>query len=116
MLNSSACYLFSSGGCKALSGWFPPPARELITDKEIGSRVVIREVINASPLVTTSLKVALTPGALPFEKLWDKFFQGHEGKFSVYVHASEDKQLHFSRYFINREIRSDKVCNIITHF
>lgn len=36
--------------------------------------------------------------------------QGHEGRFSVYVHASKDKPLHFSRYFINREIRSDKVC------
>ncbi|XP_052181585.1 glycosyltransferase BC10-like isoform X3 [Diospyros lotus] len=34
---------------------------------------------------------------------------GHEGKFSVYVHASKDKPVHFSRYFINREIRSDKV-------
>ncbi|KAG9160376.1 hypothetical protein Leryth_008783 [Lithospermum erythrorhizon] len=81
--NSSACYLFSSGGCKALSGWFPPPARELITDKEIASRVVIRELINASPLVTTSLKVALTPGALPFEMLWDKFFQVLWGRISM---------------------------------
>lgn len=37
-------------------------------------------------------------------------WQGHEGRFSVYVHASKDKPVHFSRYFINREIRSDKVC------
>lgn len=36
--------------------------------------------------------------------------QGHEGRFSVYVHASKDKPVHFSRYFINREIRSSSVC------
>ncbi|GER36665.1 Core-2/I-branching beta-1,6-N-acetylglucosaminyltransferase family protein, partial [Striga asiatica] len=34
---------------------------------------------------------------------------GHEGKFSVYVHASKDKPVHFSRYFFDREIRSDEV-------
>lgn len=38
-------------------------------------------------------------------------WQGHEGRFSVYVHASKDKPVHFSRYFINREIRSDTVCS-----
>lgn len=41
------------------------------------------------------------------------FSQGHEGKFSVYVHASKDKPVHFSRYFVNREIRSDKVSNFV---
>jgi len=37
------------------------------------------------------------------------FFQGHEGKFSVYVHASKTKPVHVSRYFVNRDIRSDPV-------
>lgn len=37
------------------------------------------------------------------------FWQGHEGRFSVYVHASKQKPVHFSRYFVDREIRSDKV-------
>ncbi|KAG9148254.1 hypothetical protein Leryth_012221 [Lithospermum erythrorhizon] len=110
--NSSACHVFSSGGCKALTSWLPPSPERELTDEEMASHVVIREVISA-PLVTRrSPKVAflfLTPGALPFEMLWDKFFQGHEGKFSVYVHASKVNPVHFSRYFINREIRSDKV-------
>lgn len=35
--------------------------------------------------------------------------QGHDGKFSVYVHASKDKPAHVSRYFVNRDIRSDQV-------
>lgn len=36
--------------------------------------------------------------------------QGHEGKFSVYIHASKEKPVHDSHYFLNREIRSDEVC------
>ncbi|PSR85261.1 Mediator of RNA polymerase II transcription subunit like, partial [Actinidia chinensis var. chinensis] len=110
--NSAACYVFSSNGCKGFSHWLPPaPVREF-TDDEIASRVVIRDILSAPPLESKNPKIAflfLTPGALPFEKLWDKFFHGHEGKFSVYVHASKDKPVHFSRYFVNREIRSDKV-------
>ncbi|KAL2554135.1 Core-2/I-branching beta-1 [Forsythia ovata] len=110
--NSAACYVLSSNGCEAISNWLPPaPAREL-TDDEIASRVVIRDILKTAPLISNNSKIAflfLIPGALPFEMLWDKFFQGHEGRFSVYVHASKDKPVHFSRYFINREIRSDKV-------
>ncbi|CAI9766014.1 unnamed protein product [Fraxinus pennsylvanica] len=110
--NSTACYVFSSHGCKALSNWLPPaPMREL-TDDEIASHVVIRDILSMHPSLSENSKIAflfLTPGALPFEKLWDNFFQGHEGRFSVYVHASKQKPVHFSRYFINREIRSDKV-------
>ncbi|GER36172.1 Core-2/I-branching beta-1,6-N-acetylglucosaminyltransferase family protein [Striga asiatica] len=110
--NSAACYLLSSHGCKALQNWLPPvPAREL-SDDEFASRVVIRDILAMHPNISANPKIAflfLTPGALPFERLWDKFFQGHEGRFSVYVHASKDKPVHFSRYFINREIRSSKV-------
>ncbi|XP_031275496.1 glycosyltransferase BC10-like [Pistacia vera] len=106
-----ACYMFSSRGC-ALTDWLPPvPVREL-TDEEIASRVVIRDILNTPPVRSKNSKIAflfLTPGPLPFEMLWDKFFHGHEGRFSVYVHASRDKPVHFSRYFINREIRSDQV-------
>ncbi|KAK6152170.1 hypothetical protein DH2020_014805 [Rehmannia glutinosa] len=76
--NSAACYVFSANGCKALQNWLPPaPAREL-TDDEIASRVVIRDILNMPPTMSASPKIAflfLTPGALPFEKLWDKFFQ-----------------------------------------
>ena len=42
---------------------------------------------------------------------FDCFYsQGHEGKFSVYIHASKERPVHYSRYFVNREIRSDEVC------
>lgn len=76
--NSAACYLFSSHGCNGMPSWLPPtPAREL-TDEEIAARVVIRDILNMPPAIPTTPKIAflfLTPGALPFEKLWDKFFQ-----------------------------------------
>lgn len=42
--------------------------------------------------------------------------QGHEGKFSVYIHASKETPVHYSRYFVNREIRSDEVCLLFILF
>ncbi|KAK9210374.1 hypothetical protein WN944_002744 [Citrus x changshan-huyou] len=87
-------------------------------------RLVIKETSN--PAQSKNPKIAsmfLTQGSLPFELLWDKFsmyvipvngtfchlWRGHEGRFSVYVHALRDKPVHLSRYFINREICSDQV-------
>ncbi|KAK8630282.1 hypothetical protein V6N13_079080 [Hibiscus sabdariffa] len=107
-----ACYVFSSRGCKARSVWLPPAPKREFTDEEIVSRVVVREILNTPPVQSKNPKIAfmfLTPGSLPFEKLWDMFFRGHEGRFSVYVHASQEKPVHESRYFLNREIRSSAV-------
>ncbi|EOA18758.1 hypothetical protein CARUB_v10007364mg [Capsella rubella] len=106
-----ACYMISSRGCKALADWLPPSLREY-SDDEIAARVVISEILSSPPVIRKNSKIAfmfLTPGTLPFEKLWDRFFQGHEGKFSVYIHASKERPVHYSRYFVNREIRSDEV-------
>ncbi|ESQ54224.1 hypothetical protein EUTSA_v10025381mg [Eutrema salsugineum] len=106
-----ACYMISSRGCKALADWLPPSLREY-SDDEIAARVVIREILSYPPVIRKNSKVAfmfLTPGTLPFERLWNRFFQGHEGKFSVYIHASKERPVHYSRYFVNREIRSDEV-------
>ncbi|KAG4167658.1 hypothetical protein ERO13_A13G209100v2 [Gossypium hirsutum] len=109
---SAACYVFSSRGCKVLTNWLPPsPTREL-SDEEIASQVVIRDILSNPPVQSKNPKIAfmfLTPSSLPFEKLWDMFFRGHEGKFSVYVHASKGKPVHVSHYFLNRDIRSDEV-------
>lgn len=71
-----ACSVFSARGC-TLTDWLPPdPVREL-TDEEIASRVVIRDILNTPPVQSKNSKIAflfLTPGPLPFEMLWDKFF------------------------------------------
>ncbi|KAK1420872.1 hypothetical protein QVD17_22799 [Tagetes erecta] len=108
---SSACYIFSASGCQTLSSWLPPSVREL-SDDEVAARVVISNILNTPPMKSKNPKIAfmfLSVGSLPFEKLWDKFFQGHEGRFSIYIHASRDKPVHSSSYFVNREIRSGKV-------
>ncbi|KAI4380571.1 hypothetical protein MLD38_006748 [Melastoma candidum] len=108
---SGACYMLSSRGCKALSDWLPPSVREY-SDEEVASRVVIKDILSIPPTQSKNPKIAfmfLSTGSLPFEKLWDKFFQGHEGRFAVYVHASKEKPVHVSRYFINRDIRSEQV-------
>ncbi|QHO38277.1 hypothetical protein HN51_004661 [Arachis hypogaea] len=111
------CYIpFSScGKCEKYPDscdYLPPPAIERkYTNDEIASHVVVRDILNA-PCLSKNPKIAfmfLTPGSLPFERLWDKFFQGHEGKFSVYVHSSKTKPLRMSRYFINQDIPSDEV-------
>ena len=76
--NTSACYVFSSSSCKVFADWLPPaPAREL-TDEEVASRVVIRDILNTPQAISKNPKIAfmfLIPDALPFEKLWDEFFQ-----------------------------------------
>ncbi|GLT76679.1 hypothetical protein SLA2020_483240 [Shorea laevis] len=106
----AACYIFTSGGC---SMFYRQPAfysREL-SDDETASQVVIKEILN-TPVQSKNPKIAfmfLTPGTLPFEKLWNKFFQGHEDRFTVYVHASREKPKHVSHYFVGRDIRSEKV-------
>ncbi|RDX71286.1 hypothetical protein CR513_49390, partial [Mucuna pruriens] len=113
-LSPSSCSLFSSHGCGG-GGTFdlPPTARSReLSDAEIESRLVINEILNYYPVQTRKPKVAflfLTPGSLPFEKLWHMFFKGHEGKFSIYIHASKEKPMHVSPYFVGRDIRSESV-------
>ncbi|KAK9705696.1 hypothetical protein RND81_07G076200 [Saponaria officinalis] len=110
--NSLTCYVYASRDCKAFSVWLPPSAKRVLTDEELASQVIVTEMLRAPLPSTNSPKIAfmfLTPGTLPFETLWDKFFSGHEGKFSVYVHASKAKAVHQSSYFVNTDIRSDKV-------
>lgn len=75
--SSAACYMFLSSGCSEHENTPAVPSREL-TDEENAAQVVIREILKSSPVNSQNPKVAfmfLTPGPLPFEMLWDKFFQ-----------------------------------------
>ncbi|MBA0835967.1 hypothetical protein Goarm_008215 [Gossypium armourianum] len=82
--SSTACYFFSSGDCTLYQS--PSfPAREL-SDEETISQVVIKEILNTPPIQSADSKIAflfLTPGTLPFELLWDKFFRVDWGKISM---------------------------------
>ncbi|RWR82661.1 Glycosyl transferase [Cinnamomum micranthum f. kanehirae] len=107
----AACYLFASSVCSPFKQWIPPTFERLLTDDELAFRVVIRDILK-TPHQSKNPKIAfmfLTPGSLPFENLWEKFFTGHEGRFSIYVHASREKPEHVSPFFIGRDIRSEKV-------
>lgn len=37
------------------------------------------------------------------------FLQGHDDRFTVYIHASREQPVHVSRYFAGRDIHSEKV-------
>ncbi|KAK8508195.1 hypothetical protein V6N12_025294 [Hibiscus sabdariffa] len=108
---STACYIFSSRDCTLFNQPSVFAAREL-SDEETRSHVVIREILKTPPIQSKNPKIAflfLTTGTLHFEPLWDKFFSGHEDRFSVYVHTSREKPVHTSRYFIGRDIHGETV-------
>uniref|UniRef100_A0A0E0LF98 Uncharacterized protein n=1 Tax=Oryza punctata TaxID=4537 RepID=A0A0E0LF98_ORYPU len=103
------CYLVSSNSCSSRP---PPEPARVYTDDEIAARVVIRDIILAQPVQSKNPKIAfmfLTPSSLPFEKLWEKFFMGHEDRYTIYVHASRERPVHASPIFNGRDIRSEKV-------
>lgn len=53
------------------------PARELTDDENI-AWAVMNELVKKPPAPSKNPKIAflfMTPGALPFEKLWEKFYQ-----------------------------------------
>lgn len=73
--NSAACYLFPSSGC--LYEQRPPVLFRELTDEETAAQVVFKEILR-TPIKPKKSKIAflfLTPGALPFEMLWHKFFE-----------------------------------------
>lgn len=107
-----ACYFLSSSVCSPFRDWLPPAPVRVFTDEEIAARVVMRDILAAPVAQSKNPKIAfmfLTPGSLPFERLWEKFFMAHEERFSIYVHASREKPVHVSPIFIGRDIHSEKV-------
>ncbi|KAG6522790.1 glycosyltransferase BC10-like [Zingiber officinale] len=107
----SACYFSASSVCNPFKDWLPPVPR-VHTDEEAAAHVFIKEILSMPSIEPKNPKIAfmfLTPGSLPLEKLWEKFFQGHDGRFSIYVHASREKPVHVSPFFVGSDIRSAKV-------
>lgn len=56
-------------------------------------REMFRKALAATPLSAgrSTPKIAfmfLVRGPLPMEEMWERFFKGHEGQFSIYMHAS----------------------------
>lgn len=74
-----------------LEQWIKPPANLIhsMTDEQLLWRASIVPTVEKYPFERIP-KVAfmfLTRGPLPLAPLWQKFFKGHEGFYSIYVHA-----------------------------
>ncbi|KAG6550314.1 hypothetical protein Mapa_008277 [Marchantia paleacea] len=110
------CEFFGPELCQTRGPANPPPAilKRTFTDAEVAAHAVAKDVLarhsHGRPPLSKIAFMFMTPGHLPFESIWHEFFKGHEGFFTVYVHASESSNFEWkSPYFIGKEIPSKKV-------
>uniref|UniRef100_A0A1J3F025 Core-2/I-branching beta-1,6-N-acetylglucosaminyltransferase family protein n=1 Tax=Noccaea caerulescens TaxID=107243 RepID=A0A1J3F025_NOCCA len=101
------------GGQKGRSLVEPENVMHNMTEEELMRRASTK--IQETPLKMTK-KVAfmfLTRGKLPLAKLWERFFQGHQGLFSIYIHTSDpyyvDDDVPETSPFYRRRIPSKEV-------
>ncbi|KAF0893499.1 hypothetical protein E2562_026097 [Oryza meyeriana var. granulata] len=91
-----------------------PPWGHPMKDEELFWRASMAPRVEEYPYQRVP-KVAflfLTRGPLPFAPLWERFFHGHEGLYSVYVHALPEYRLNVSSSsspFHGRQIPSGDV-------
>ena len=95
-----------------LERWTRPPARveHAMTDEELLWRASFAPRVRGYPFRRVP-KVAfmfLTRGPLPLAPLWERFFRGHEGCYSIYVHALPSYHANFTSesVFYRRQIPS----------
>ncbi|KAI8531001.1 hypothetical protein RHMOL_Rhmol11G0103700 [Rhododendron molle] len=95
-----------------LEHWIRPPSNLLhnMTDAELLWRASFVPQIKEYPFARVP-KIAfmfLTKGPLPLAPLWERFFKGHEGLYSIYIHALPSFQADFpsSSVFYRRQIPS----------
>ena len=75
--NYPACYLLSSKVCTPFLDWLPPSFVREYSDEELAANAVFHNLLMLPSVQASTPKIAflfLTPGTLPFEKLWEKFF------------------------------------------
>lgn len=100
--------------CLSLENFAHPKALiHKLSDNELFWRASIVPKIDKYPFNRVP-KVAfmfLTRGPLPFLPLWERFFGGHDGLFSIYVHTSPGFILNISpdSVFYGRQIPSEEV-------
>ncbi|GAB2293431.1 hypothetical protein Dimus_027630 [Dionaea muscipula] len=92
--------------------WIRPPSRLMHTmnDTELFWRATFVPQIKRYPY-KRHRKVAfmfLTRGPLPLAPLWERFFKGNEGLYSIYIHSLPDYRAEFSHssVFYERQIPS----------
>lgn len=100
---------------KNLDSWINPPSNLLHTmsDKELLWRASMVPRVKKYPFKRVP-KIAfmfLTKGPLPLAPIWERFFKGHQGFYSIYIHSLPSFEADFpaSSVFYKRQIPS-QVC------
>lgn len=98
-----------------LEQWIRPPSKLMhnMTDEELFWRATFMPRMKNYPFdrVPKIAFMFLTKGPLPLAPLWERFFNGHEGLYSIYVHSLPSFQDQFpaSSVFYRRQVPS-QVC------
>lgn len=96
----------------SLDRWIQPPSDLLhnMSDKELFWRATLVPKIKKYPFrrVPKIAFMFLTKGPLPLAPLWERFFKGHEGLYSIYIHSHPSFHAHFHPWsvFNRRQIPS----------
>ncbi|XP_020098500.1 uncharacterized protein LOC109717235 [Ananas comosus] len=96
----------------SLDRWIRPPSTLMhsMSDEELLWRASFVPLVKKYPFERIP-KIAfmfLTRGPLPLSPLWEKFFKGHEGLYSIYIHALPSYEANFTSdsVFYKRQIPS----------
>lgn len=91
----------------------PPPPRQLINstedDADLFTRALLTDASRPPSTESSPRKLAflfMIRGTLPLAPLWATFFAGHEGLFSIYIHASQREPEKLPPVFQGRVIPS----------
>uniref|UniRef100_A0A7C9EWW1 Uncharacterized protein n=1 Tax=Opuntia streptacantha TaxID=393608 RepID=A0A7C9EWW1_OPUST len=100
------------GEPNTLDQWTRPPSNLMhnMSDEELFWRATFVPRIRKYPF-TRIPKIAfmfLTKGPLPLAPLWERFFKGHEGRYSIYIHSlpSYNEEFPSTSVFYRRHVPS----------
>lgn len=106
-----------------LERWIKPPSNLLhsMGDEELFWRASLAPRIKKYPFnrVPKIAFVFLTKGPLPLAPLWERFFKGHSGLYSIYIHSLPSYQADFpsTSVFYRRQVPSQVCfCQFHIHF
>lgn len=88
--NMNPCDLFGAKVCPDSMFSQAPPSRPL-TDDELATRVLAQDILSEPPKLAVKPKIAfmfLTAGNLPFERVWEKFFEVCLASYTLHFHMS----------------------------
>ncbi|XP_074310312.1 glycosyltransferase BC10-like [Silene latifolia] len=100
---------------RSLESWIRPPCNVMhdMNDTELFWRATFAPRIKEYPYkrVTKVAFLFLTRGPLPLAPLWERFFKGNQGLYSIYIHSLPGYRANYSRssVFYSRQIRSQEV-------